>query len=215
MFLRLNLAAFQCKELRIFTHVKLSPMLAKRIVAGSHGHIVRNVPRSALYGTLYTVKGVLHAMRADVRRVRGREYHVEFRYVAGKWPKPPKDVKSPQNLVNLLMEEPQDVILEGDAYFFYEREGKWTPAIEIPMAIKPSEEGEKPFTHVEAIRLSRRENNHKQYSVEIQQMEDGAIRHWVHLTEVWRGAMTKEVPRNFLKRSNTVSKYLLLRKQEE
>ena len=213
MFRRLNLTNFQCKELRIMMHVKLSPALAKRIIAASHGHMVRSMPRSALYGTLYTVNKTPHAVRVDVWHVNDNEYHVEFRYSAEKWPKPPKDVKSPQILVDLLNEEPQDVELICYADFVYRQDDKWTSVIEMPIALNPSKKSEEPFTHIEAITYSRRENAHVQYSVQIEKGENGATKHRVHFDEPWKGELTKEIPTLLLERSNKLSKFLVSRKR--
>lgn len=213
MFRRLNLKNLQCEELRIITHVKLSPALAKRIIAAYHGHMTRNTPRSALYGIIYTVNKAPHAVRVDVWHAKDNEYHVEFRYSAGKWPKPPKAVKSPEILVNLLNEEPQDVELTCYADFVYNQDDKWRSEIEIPIALDSSKKGKEPFTHIEAIKFSRRENTHVQYSVQIEKRENGVIRHSVSFDEPWKGELTKEIPTLILERSNKLSKFLVNRKR--
>ncbi len=214
MFRRLNLRNLQCEELRIITHVKLTPTLAKRIIATYHGRMTRSTPRSALYGTIYTVNKAPHAVRVDVQHAKGNEYHVEFRYLAEKWPKPPKDVKSPQILVDLLNEEPQDIGLICYADFVYKQDDKWESVIEIPIALNSGKESKEPFTHIEAIKYSRRENAHVQYSVQIEKIENGATTHRVHFDEPWKGELTKEIPTLLLERSNKLSKVLVSRKRQ-
>lgn len=209
MFKRLNLADVHCTELRIVTHLRLSRGLAERIIEASHGHKERNVPSSALYGCIYTLGESPYAVRADVRHVKRREYHIEFRYVAEKWPKPPKDVNSPQILATALTEEPQEVILECDVYFVYNEKGDWRSAIEIPMVLAKREKGRGPFTHIEAIRLSKREEDQIRYFIEIGRTEEGAIQHWVHLTEVWKDVLSEEVPGQLLERSMALSRAFL------
>ena len=158
----------QCEQLRIITHVKLSSALAKRIIAIYQGRVTRSTPRSALYGTIYIVNKVPHAVRVDVRHAKGNEYHVEFRYSAMKWPKPPKDIKSPQILVDLLNEEPQDVEFICSADFVYNQNDKWRSQIEIPIALNSNKKGKEPFTHIEVIKFSLRENAHVKHFVQIE-----------------------------------------------
>lgn len=212
MFKRLNLRAFQCEEFRIVTYVKLSSTLGKRVVDESHGHRVGGILQSALYGTIYTVNKAPHVVRVDVRHAKGNEYHVEFRYAAEKWPKPPKDVKPPQILVDLLNEEPQDVELICYADFVYRQDDKWRSVVEIPITLNPTKESKDPFTHIEAITFSRRENTHVQYSVQIKKIESGATTHSVHFDEPWKGKLTKEIPTLLLERSNKLSKSLVTEK---
>lgn len=216
MFGRLNLAAFQCDELRIVTHMKVSRMLAERIVAGSRGHTARGLPYSALYGTVYAVNQIEHTVLADFCRITEREdkYHIEFRYLAEKWPRPPRDIKSPQKLAALLTEEPQDVLLECDTYLIYKQAGGWRSSIEIPIPLKPQKQGRESLTHIEAITLSRREHDDIPYSIEIRRVKNGAIRHWVHLTELWKGALTGEAPKRLLERSSRLSKSLMRKERE-
>lgn len=214
MFRRLNLRDLQCEQLRIITHVKLSSALAKRIIAIYHGGVTSSTPRSALYGMTYTVNKVPHAVRVDVRQAKGNEYHVEFRYSAMKWPKPPKDVQSPQILVDLLNEEPQDVEFICYADFIYHQNDKWRSDIEIPIALNSSKKGKEPFTHIEAIKFSSRENAHVKHFVQIEKLENGAIAHNVHFDEIWKGELTKEIPTLLLEHSNKLSKVFVSKKRQ-
>ena len=213
MFRRLNLRNFQCEELRIITHIKLSSALAKRIIATYHGRMVRSTPRSALYGTIYTVNKIPHTVRVDVRRARGNEYHVEFRYVDKEWPKPPENVKSPQILIDLLNEEAHDIQLICYADFAYKQD-EWRSIIEIPIALNSSKESKAPFTHIEAIKFSRRQNTHVQYSVQIEKLENGTTTHRIYFDEPWKGKLTEEIPTLLLERSNRLSKVLVSRKRQ-
>lgn len=213
MFKRLNLKNYQCEELRIVTHARLSPALVKRIVATYHGRVTRGVSRSALYGMIYTVNRAPHTVRVDVLHSKGNEYHVEFRYVARKWPKPPKDIKSPQILVDLLNEEPQDVELTCYADFVYDQDGKWISLVEVPIALNSGKESKEAFTHIEAITMSRRENEHVQYSVQIEKTENKTISHKIRFDEPWQGKLTEDIPTLLLERSNELSKLLVSRKR--
>lgn len=212
LFRRLNLRNLQCEELHIITHVKISSRLANRIIATFHGRVTRDTPRAALYGTVYTVNKIPHAVRVDVRE-EGNVYHVEFEYVAQKQPKPPKNVKSPQLLVDLLNEEPQDIELACFAGFAY-KQNEWQSLIELPIVVNASKKSKEPFTHIEAIEVSRRENSHIQYSVEIGKLENGNITHSTYFNEPWKGKLTEEIPTLLLKRSSSLSRLLVSRKRQ-
>lgn len=213
MFDRINLAALHCKRLRIITHVRFSPTLARRIVGETHGHVRDHEPDYALYGTVYTAKKVPHVIRAYVHRVQN-EYHVEFLYVAEKWPKPPPDIKSPEILGPLLAEEPQDVVLECDADFLYHQNGEWKSPLPLPMPLEKRTEGSLPFSHLEAIEFSRREKDSVQYSVQVRREDNGAIKHSVRHTELWKGPMTKDIPNRLLDLTSKLSRLLIYRERE-
>jgi len=212
LFRRLNLRSLQCEELRIIAHVKISSKLAKRIISTFHGRITRDTPQSALYGTTYTVNKIPHTVRVDVWHEEGNEYRVEFKYVDQKQPKPPKNVKSPQLLIDLLNEEPQDIELTCLADFAYKQD-EWRSVIEIPMALNSSKESNEPFTHIEAIEFSRREKSNVEYSVLIGKLEDGNTIHTTYFNEPWKGKLTREIPTLLLKRSNRLSKVLVSKKR--
>lgn len=214
MFSRLDLAASQCREICITTHLKLSLALAEKIVGESHGHKRGGVPYSALYGTVYTINKVPHVVRAYMRRIQEGYYHVEFRYLTEKWPKPPKSVKSAEKLAMLLNEEAQECLLECDARFIYEQKNGWNSVIEIPIAV-PQKEGGQRFTHIEAIRLSKREQDDIQYSVEIQRTRSGDVSHWVKFRELSKGSIEKEAPQRILERCSGLSKSLVRQEEEK
>lgn len=205
MFKRLNLRSLQCKELRITSHIRISSGLVERIITPYHGHITRNTPRLALFGLIYTVNKISHVVRVDVRRVGGDEYHVEFRYLDEGWTKPPKNIKSPKLLVDFLNEEPQDIELTCNADFAYKQD-EWRSVVKVPIALTPDKESKATFTHVEGIKLSRRENGHIRYWVRIEKLEDGTTKHEVSFDEPWKGKLTEEIPTLLLKHSNELSK---------
>lgn len=215
MFKRLNLANVYCEELRIATHMTLSRALAERIVAGSHGHKKRNVPDYALYGCIYKLDGAPHTVRAHASHVERREYHVEFRYIAEKWPRPPKGINSPEILATILTEEPQEITLECDACFLYHKGSGWRSVVEIPMRLAERRKDKEMFTHIEAVRLSKRYRNQIQYSVQVERTREGDIRHSVYFTEVWTGILSEELPKQLLERSAELSRAFLSKEGEE
>jgi len=146
--------------------------------------------------------------------VRRNVYHIEFRYIAQKWPTPPKDIKSPQILADILSEAPQDALLECDGYFAYDEAQGWKSTIELPQPIVHRKKPREPFTHIEAIRLSKREENKIRYSVQIGRTPEGIIRHWVHLLEGWRGALSAQVPEILLEHSADLSRAFVNEEQE-
>jgi hypothetical protein len=211
LFRRLNLRSLHCEEFTILTHIKISSNLANRIIAAYRGRVTPNTPRSAVYGTTYTVNKIPHAVRVDVRE-EGKVYHVEFTYEEQKRPKPPKRIKSPQLLIDFLNEEPQDIELACFADFAYKQD-EWQLLIEVPMAIVSDKESKEPFTHIEGIEFSRREESHVQYSVEIGKLENGTILHSTYFNEPWKGKLTQEIPTLLLKRSSSLSRLLVRRKK--
>jgi len=188
--------------------MKLPTALAERIIAGSHGHKRRNVPDFALYGCIYRLDDAPHVVRAHIRHTQKRVYHVEFRYIAEKWPRPPKEINSPEILATALREAAQEVMIECNAQFIYNEKNGWRSTIEVPVPIAERDESKKLFTHIDAYRFSKREQDQIQYSIEIERIE-GDIRHWVYLAEAWKGVLSEEVPEQLLFRSSGLSKAFL------
>lgn len=211
LFRRLNLRSLHCEEFTIITHIKISPDLANRIIAAYRSPVTPDTPRFAVYGTTYTVNKIPHSIRADVR---GGEklYRVQFTYEDQKRPKPPKHIKPPQLLIDLLNEESQDIELTCFADFAY-KHNEWQSLVDVPAAIDSDKESDEPFTHIESIELSRREKSHVQYSVEIGKSENGTILHSTYFNEPWKGKLTQEIPTLLLKRSSSLSKQLVTRKK--
>jgi hypothetical protein len=207
---RLNLAKFHCETLDIALHVKLSPALGERILMGSHGHKKGGEAYFALYAATYTVGKLPHAVQATVL-LEEEEYHVEFEYWRKEMPRPPKGWKSVQGLVAALEEEPQAVTVECDAYLGYDEESGWKSALEIPQPVASKEENPV-FTHIEAIKLSHREEDKVRYSVQIRRTESGDLRHWVHLSSEER--LSPELPERLLERAAELSRALLRRHEE-
>lgn len=207
--MKINLAKFHCAELRIWAHLKLSLGLVERIVSSSHGHRKENVPYMAVYGNIYKVEGIPHVVLAHLRQVENQEYHVEFRYLAEKWTKPPRTVKSVSKLTTALEEEPQVVTFSCNTQFIYDKKGRWKPRVDMPIALTKGQEDEL-FTHIEAITLGKQEKGQTQYRIEIGRTEDGNLRHRVYL--YLEAPLTENMPKQFLERSADISKLLL---QEE
>jgi hypothetical protein len=151
-------------------------------------------------------------VRADVWHAGGSEYHVEFTYEDKKVPRPPKNIKSPRLLVDLLNEEPQDIELTCYADFTY-NQNEWRSMIEVPVDLRSSKESGEPFTHIEAVKFSRRKNAHIQYTVEIEKLENGTTKHRTYFDELWKGKLTEEMSTLLLEHSSELSKVLVRRKR--
>lgn len=212
MFKRLNLAKFGCDTLSIAFHVKLSPDVAERILAGSHSHKMDGKLHCALYGSVYTAGKARHGLRAYIEHAEGDEYHVESEYMRREVPKPPRDVKSVRKLAEALQEQPQVVTVECDAQLSYDEKSGWRSVLEIPMPISPADEAA-PFSHIEAVRLSKRERDQVSYSVQVRWTKAGQLRHSVSF--VWEGALSEGMPERLLERSVQLSRLLLRRQEEE
>jgi len=127
---------------------------------------------------------------------------------------PPKEVKLPKLLVDLLNEKPQDIKLTCYADFAYKQD-EWQSLIEVPVDINSSKENEEPFTHIESVKFSRRQNTHIQYTVQIGQTEDGVTKHSTWLEVAWKGKLTEEIPKLLLESSSKLSKVLVSRKRRK
>lgn len=210
--IKLNLRSLQCEELRIITHVQLPVSLAKRIAKKSHKQPARDVPIHSIYGMVYTINKLPYAIRADFGHISKKKYHVEFRYVAEKWPKPPIDIKPPQEFIDLLAEEPQDLMIECYADFVYNKGDGWKSEVSVPAPLTSSKEGEQLLTHVEAIRFSRREQGRLQYSIEVEPWLNDSVKHHIYLSEPYDKAITEDIPTLMLQKCDTISKSLVSKK---
>lgn len=215
MFYRLDLASFNCVELCILAHVRLSAELAEQTIGSSHGHKRHNVPYSAIYGCIYKKKEIPHVVRADFHRVRKGEYHIQFRYLVEKWPKTPKDIKSPGILAAILTKQRQETVLECDAAFEYQESDGWKSLLELPIPITEKSEKDAPFTHIEAIRVSKRINKQIEYSIQLRRTNEGNIIHLVYLKSEWKDALSGEVPKQLLRRARQLSRALVIKKRKE
>jgi len=212
LFKRLNLVNSHCNELRFATQLKLSPKLTERILTGSEGRERDNIRYFTLYGTVYTVQKTPYVVQAFVHR-RKNGCLIEVRYLCEKWSKPPKKVKPVLELATALSEEPQDATFDCNAYFEYDKKSDWKSVIGLPIPIARSKKDERLFTHIEGIRLSKRERGKIQYSVRVRRTKTGNIRHLVYFA--WKGPVSVNVPKRILKRSVQVSKLLLQEERDE
>lgn len=203
MFNKVNLANINCEDLCITTNVKLSSALAKRILSTSHAH---KKPAYAIWGRLYKFGRIPHAVRAEITHVQRNEYKVEFRYTVGEMSKPPRDFKSPEILATLLAEEPQEVMLECDAIFIYDKDRGWRSGIEIPLPLSKEKKEEDTFSHIEAVRFSKREHGQIQYAIEVTLTENNDVLHWINYTQTWKGALSKEIPEQLLAHCSELSR---------
>src|SRR3990172_11779457 len=130
MLRRINLREIQCDRLAIRFHVIVSPDTRDRLLTYSHHHREHRVPDSASYGTVYSIEGSPHAVRADVRRVRETECHIDIEYTQRVLQKPPRSFRSVQSLLGMLPPQIEQTNLYLNAYFAYGDE--WVSPIEIP-----------------------------------------------------------------------------------
>jgi len=209
LFRRINLAEVNCRQLRFTTELKLSPSLTDRILRDSRADEKGTI---ALYGTVYSARKVPHVAQAIVRR-RRNVCRIELRYLAEEWPKPPNDVKSVKELAIALSEEPQEAKFDCDVYFTYNERSGWKSILELPVALPKKGNEDLPFTHIEAIRVSKREHGKIQYAVQVRQTKTGNLRHWVYFTE--KGPVSSNTITKLLKQSVNISKSLLEKQEEE
>ena len=216
MFCRLNLAKLNCKELSIVVHLKLSRTLAERIFKGSVSRKKDNVPYSTAYGCIYSRNREPYVLVVVFEHAKGDVYHIQFRYLAEEWPRPPRNITSPDKLVTLFSEEPQAVEFSCNAYFEYDEKKGWKSVIELPISIPSKKEGDRAFTHIESIRLSKRERKKIQYSIQFRRTRQGMIRHWVYFSGMHEEGMSEKLPEQVLKRAVKMSRaFINEEKQEE
>lgn len=214
MFKLLNLAEVNCTALSIITHIKLSPEIADKVLNDSFVVKRGKVPFQAIYGLIYMVDDKPHAIRARIRRIRKKYYHLEFEYMQEKWPKPPKVYKSPEILANTIAQESQKAVIVCNAYFVYDKNGGWESTIDVPIPLEKQEGEEELFTHIEAYKLSRREQNEIKYSIKIERNKNGDIEHSVCIRDLLKGTLSENVAENLLERSVKISKAFLTREGE-
>ena len=216
MFGHINLVKSQCQELRITTHFTLSHSLGERVMTVSHNHAEKNLVVMAVYGELYSINNNPHALRVDVRRSANKpeDYHISFRAVAAKWSKPPKQIKNPSVLIDMLNAELQDTEWNCIVTFIYGTD-KWRPIVEVPYSLSTEEEQDEDetFTHVEGLTYSRREHGKIKHSVQIGARADSSIIHYVRFDERWQGKLTNDFPIHVLKHSSDLSRYFLMRRR--
>jgi len=210
---QLNLTSVNCNQLHLFTHVKLPPSLASTIFSETHVSNADRRSKTAIFGMFYHIGEVTYTVRAYVKRAKGQDYHVEYEYYDKKWPPLPKGMKPPQVLLDYLNPVLKDFVLYCDAYFTYSKTAVWKSAIELPIPLKADKASEEfPFTHVEALRLGKRDNDNELYSVQVQRSESGDIKHWVRFTELVKADEVEEnVAKQALAKSSSLS-LLLMRK---
>ena len=216
MLSRLNLTSVNCNQLHLYTHVKLSSSVANTIFSETHVSNASQRSKTAIFGMFYHIGEITYTVRAYINRAEGQDYHVEFEYYDNRWPPLPKGMKPPQVLLDHLNPFLKDFVLYCDAYFTYSKTAVWKSAIELPIPLKPDKISEEfPFTHVEALRLGKLENDNELYSVQIQRSESGDIKHWVRFPEMVKANEVEEnVAKQALAKSSSLS-LLLMRHDKE
>ena len=215
MFCYLDLASLNCTELCIFMHLELSSEVSEKIFASSYAHKRGNIPYWAVYGSLYKCNNVAHAMRADVSRIKGKAFHIKFRYMAQKFSAPPKDVKSLEILTTLLNEQKQLAGLECEAVFSYAEKDGWKSLLELPILLQERTTKKALFTHIEGVSMTKRKRDQVQYAVQLRRTSEGTIMHSVYLSDVWNDLLSERVPKHILKRAAALSKGLVTKRRKE
>ncbi len=208
MFKRIDLDKHKCQRLRIVVHTVLPPGIAVRAFSGSQAYTLPGSNRQGvLYGTLYRRNYKKHAIRACVLEV-DPEHHIEFSYEALDYPRPPSEIKSASTLAELLEEYPNDVEFECTGTFVYEEEEGWDSRITLPSELP---EPLPPFTHLEALTLSSRDDDRVNLSLDVSVSGQRLVRHRVFVR--FLGKFSDKVPSQALRATSKRSQSYVRRRE--
>ncbi len=186
MFNRLDLQASNCQRVCAFAHVSLPRALAKKVYEGSH-NVTHEKHRRVIYGSLYRRRGHSHVIRADADTV-GKGHHVHFEIESEEMDAPPKTVRRPELLEEILAEYKGQLEFDCTATFVYREDDSWTSLPTLPAPLpKPIP----PFTHLESITVSSREKGRVDTSLRIRITSDHEIIHNVSIR--LRGSFTDNI----------------------
>lgn len=155
MFSRVDLRRYHCEQLTFVFHRELSETLAEKVFLRPVGKGAPERPARILYGTIYTRAGQPHIVQGIVIKAPDT-YHVEFRYIAQRWPKPPKSIRPASALAEALAPEIKRADVDCLATFAYQKGQGWRPVLDLPLATPAFEAQDMVFTHIESITFGRR-----------------------------------------------------------
>jgi len=210
MYSRINLDNYNCTELHITTDIELPKDLVTKICNESFSVKSNSKFVYCIYGSIYNVDNKPHVIRADVRR-EGKKYKLEISYQPRKASKPPRRIKSVASLARNLKGVSQDTIVEADAIFKYKKKEGWVSQFDIPIALPKAKGADPPFTHIEAIRLSKRIKGDVQQSVQIRKNKNGDIINWVYIRLPWNKALSKQLLQILINNSSELSKAFVIK----
>lgn len=210
MFSRLNLAAENCQRLTIVCHPKLSAATGEQIMRASHSHVGEGAQSFAFYGSTYLAGGVPHVLEGHVWR-HGETYHVEFRYLQEKRSRPPRGIKPVRRLAQFLLNENQGVAFDCDATFSFGLAEGWELTLALPIPLEGGK-ADAPYTHLEAIRVSKRRGDEIQLWVQIRKTKNGDASLVVFM-RAW-ATMSAETPQKLLRAAARLAGGFVRREKE-
>ena len=164
MFNRINLVSRHCSRLNILTHLD----------TGSIRPDLSQYP--PIYGLNYRRGKTPHIGSGVLRETSTHQrHHVEVEYRVADWGKPPSSFANPDVLSDVLEQIDSPLDWSVTAVFEYPT-SEWSSGIAIPWEL-PNLSG--PFTHVEALTLSKHDGDSVEYSLEMRSTSPNEIRHLV------------------------------------
>lgn len=208
--IRLDLPKFQCTQLIIIAHVVL-PADAVEIIFAKTLSTEESERRVATYGSRQVVNGTVHAIKGLVSRVESEMHHVIVSYMPQNLGRPPRVIKPVDLLLDTLGHYAENLSLECTAQFRYDIEEGWVSKIPIPIPFLLGDDSK--FTHLESVRISKREGNDIRYYVDASLNIAGTmLRHRVFV-EI-EDTLSKSVSKKLLSITNELSKSLVTRSAE-
>ena len=157
-FQRPNLVSGHIKRLRLMMHTQ--PLPAEDVE-----------PHLGRYGTSYSRAKTPHIINGALLLTQNPGiYHITIEYRVSDWGKPPPDYKHPDSLWDFAKGGyyPHGIDVSGRLRYPTD---EWRSLIATPLDLREGLGDDPPFTHVEATKFSRREDDEVKYSVTVERLD--------------------------------------------
>lgn len=178
---RPNLDRLHCDRFRLLFHIQLAEPIGSQALSESFSFTDDHEHEVTLYGKAYHSGGLAVVVDGEIFRHDTKDFHVSLTFTREDRGKPPRDIKSPGRLMNLILSNapPSPVSINAYATFRYMVAEGWRSfvPVELPSPFKTARGIA--FTHVDVIQLSN--------------VDDAKAREWVGIKSTDEGALILDV----------------------
>lgn len=213
---RPNLARLHCERFNLIFHILLPPAVADDVLHGTVGHETGEDGFHVFFGSTYRVGGVPHVVTTSILSHGAKDYDIHLEFIQEERSRPPRGMRSPQRLGAILAHNiPQEpVSFAIYSTFAYKVSEGWRSVMPLPAPL-PMAQGRMsnlPFTHVEAVRISKRENSEVKQWIQVGVTEAGDLRHEVFLQR--HRILSKTFVQQLLKEASRLSRRMVTNGKE-
>ena len=212
---RPNLARDNCDRISVQFNVSLPEAIGAEATAGSVVYQDQEGRDVTLYGKIYSQNSVV--LETLIFRAEQDNYFVNSLYIRESRNRPPKTVKSPDHLMDLILANASGQVTETHTYGIYRYkivDGWNSDPVALPISLDEPWRIVRgmPFTRIDGMSLSHESNDKILERVDIELSEEGEIIHTIPLHR--ERQISKSMIRGLIREGRRLSSGLVEREDE-